>query len=94
MVMLRLTVEQNKKLPILAEGGIFSGRTYMITGSNSGLGLETARHLVEFSASHVILAVRNIEAGENARRNIETSTRCKGSCGCKYYYEIPKRSFI
>lgn len=78
MVMLRLSVEQYKKLPILAEEGTFSGKTYIITGGNSGLGLETARHLVEFSASRVILAVRNLEAGENAKINIETSTRRKG----------------
>ncbi|KAL9627510.1 MAG: hypothetical protein Q9164_007588, partial [Protoblastenia rupestris] len=74
MVMLRLTAEQYRKLPILTNESTFSGKTYIVTGSNSGLGLETARHLVEFSASCVVLAVRNIMAGETAKREIEAST--------------------
>lgn len=78
MVMLRLTAEQYRKLPILANESTCFGRTYIVTGSNSGLGLETARHLVEFSASCVILAVRNLTAGENAKNEIEKSTGRKG----------------
>ncbi|KAI1374523.1 hypothetical protein F4677DRAFT_447160 [Hypoxylon crocopeplum] len=78
MVMLRLSVEQFRKLPILADESTFSGKTYIVTGGNSGLGLETARHLVEFSASCVVLAVRNLEAGDKAKKDIETSTGRKG----------------
>lgn len=76
--MLRLTAEQYKKLPILANESTCSGKTYIVTGSNSGLGLETARHLVEFSASCVVLAVRSPAAGENAKKEIEKSTGRKG----------------
>ncbi|MCJ1269493.1 hypothetical protein MMC22_009385 [Lobaria immixta] len=78
MVMLRLTVEQYRKLPILANVSTCSGKTYIVTGSNTGLGLETARHLVEFSASCVVLAVRNLTAGETAKKEIEKSTGRKG----------------
>lgn len=78
MVMLRLAAEQYKKLPILANESTCSGKTYIVTGSNSGLGLETARHLVGFSASCVVLAVRNLEAGETAKREIEKSTGREG----------------
>ena len=78
MVMLRLTAEQYKKLPILANESTCSGKTYIVTGSNSGLGLETARHLVEFSASCVVLAVRNLRAGETAKMEIEKSTGRRG----------------
>lgn len=74
MVMLRLTAEQYKRLPILADESTCSGKTYVITGGNSGLGLETARHLVGFSASRVVLAVRNLPAGEEAKNEIERST--------------------
>lgn len=78
MVMLRLTAEQYRKLPILANESTCSGKTYIVTGSNSGLGLETARHLVGFSAARVVLAVRNLTAGENAKKEIEKSTGRKG----------------
>ena len=74
MVMLRLTAEQYRKLPILANDSTCSEKTYIVTGSNSGLGLETARHLVGFSAACVVLAVRNITAGETAKKDIEKST--------------------
>ena len=42
MVMLRLTVEQYRKLPILVDEKTCVGKIYIITGGNSGLGLETA----------------------------------------------------
>ena len=42
-----------------------SGRTVVVTGANSGIGLETARHLVGRGA-HVVLAVRDPEKGEAA----------------------------
>ncbi|KAH9907279.1 hypothetical protein F4778DRAFT_721249 [Xylariomycetidae sp. FL2044] len=78
MVMLRLTAEQYRRLPIVADESLCAGRTYVITGGNSGLGLETARHLVEFKAASVILAVRNPTAGENAKKEIERTTGRKG----------------
>ncbi|KAL3464471.1 NAD(P)-binding protein [Aspergillus heterothallicus] len=74
MVMLRLTAEQYRKLPVLVDEGTSAGKTYIITGGNSGLGLETARHLVAASAQCVVLAVRNLEAGERARKDIEKTT--------------------
>jgi len=42
-----------------------SGRSVVITGANTGLGLETARELAAKGA-RVVLAVRNTEKGENA----------------------------
>ena len=78
MVMLRLTAEQYRKLPVLVDDKTCTGQTYIITGGNSGLGLETARHLVAASAQCVVLAVRNLEAGESARNDIEQTTGRKG----------------
>ncbi|KAK0110153.1 hypothetical protein ONS95_002805 [Cadophora gregata] len=47
-----------------------SNKTYIITGGNTGLGLECAKHLTNLKASKVILACRSIEKGEAARKSI------------------------
>ncbi|KAL9105769.1 MAG: hypothetical protein Q9227_009117 [Pyrenula ochraceoflavens] len=52
----------------------FKDQIVVITGSNTGLGLEAARHVVALDARLVILAVRNIEKGEKARKDILNTT--------------------
>jgi NAD(P)-dependent dehydrogenase (short-subunit alcohol dehydrogenase family) len=76
LVMRRIFAEQFAKLPVPATS--LEGKTYIVTGGNHGLGLETARHLVRCSAKRVILAVRNINAGEAAKVEIERTTGRKG----------------
>lgn len=56
----------------------FAGQTIIVTGSNTGLGLEAARHFVRLDAARVILAVRSVKKGEDAKASIETSTKRKG----------------
>jgi NAD(P)-dependent dehydrogenase (short-subunit alcohol dehydrogenase family) len=53
----------------------FYGQTIVVTGSNTGLGLEAARHLVRLGAAKVILAVRTISKGEAAAETILASTK-------------------
>lgn len=65
--------DQRKNLPISLTKDECSGRTYIVTGANSGLGYECAKHLVRMQSARVILAVRNIKAGEEAKRSIESS---------------------
>ncbi len=48
----------------------------MVTGANSGLGLVTATELARHGA-HVVLAVRNVAAGEQAARRIAGSVEVR-----------------
>ncbi|KAI1479566.1 putative short-chain dehydrogenase/reductase family protein [Daldinia eschscholtzii] len=70
--------EQRRDLPILATAEACAGKTYIVTGSNTGLGLEAAKHLVRVKAKKVIIAVRNLKAGEAAKAEIEAATRNYG----------------
>ena len=50
-----------------------SGRTFVITGANSGLGFEIAKRIAEAGA-HVVLACRNTTKAEEAAGRIDGST--------------------
>jgi len=67
-----LFVRQFTKLPYPEIS--FKEQTVIITGSNTGLGFEAARHFARLGASKVILAVRSISRGEEAVKSINTST--------------------
>jgi NAD(P)-dependent dehydrogenase (short-subunit alcohol dehydrogenase family) len=56
----------------------YGGKTVIVTGSNTGLGLEAARHITRLGAEKVILAVRSIEKGEEAKKSIEETTKRTG----------------
>lgn len=49
-------------------------RTIIITGANSGLGLETAKKIAKNKDYEVILACRNIEKANKAKEEIEVET--------------------
>jgi NAD(P)-dependent dehydrogenase (short-subunit alcohol dehydrogenase family) len=54
--------------------GVLTGKTVIVTGANTGLGLEAARHFTRLGASTVVLAVRSLEKGDAAKLDIEAST--------------------
>ncbi|KAI7220200.1 NAD(P)-binding protein [Hortaea werneckii] len=55
-----------------------SGRTIIVTGSNTGLGKEAVRHFVRLNAEKVIIACRSTAKGEAAKQDVEASTGRKG----------------
>ncbi|WEW54833.1 hypothetical protein PRK78_000258 [Emydomyces testavorans] len=53
-------------------------KTVLITGGNTGLGLEAAIKYVNLGASTVIIGCRSLERGHRAKSTIETLTRRTG----------------
>jgi retinol dehydrogenase-12 len=43
-----------------------TGQTVLITGSNTGLGLEAAKQFARLNPAHLVLAVRNVDKGQQA----------------------------
>lgn len=54
----------------------FEGKTAIVTGASSGLGLEACRWMVRLGASQVILACRNVEKVNAAAKDIQATTLC------------------
>lgn len=61
----------------LPPGINLKGKTAIITGSNGGIGYETARHLLALNISNVILAVRSMPNGEEARSTLAADNTVK-----------------
>ncbi|RAL12938.1 NAD(P)-binding protein [Aspergillus homomorphus CBS 101889] len=52
------------------KGVSLAGKTALVTGSNTGVGLETSRQLLDLGLSKLILAVRSEEKGQTAKKNL------------------------
>jgi retinol dehydrogenase 12 len=69
---------KKQSIPLPKPSTSFEGKTVIVTGSNTGLGREAARHFVDCKASRVIMAVRTLSKGEEAKADIEASSGTKG----------------
>ncbi|KAK7025040.1 hypothetical protein R3P38DRAFT_3316638 [Favolaschia claudopus] len=56
-----------------------TGRTYLVTGSNTGIGLQVAIHLARLNPALLILAVRDLGKGNAAKETVIAQTGFKGS---------------
>jgi NAD(P)-dependent dehydrogenase (short-subunit alcohol dehydrogenase family) len=56
--------------PLRTSPSCFAAKTVLVTGSNTGLGFEAALKTVRLQAKHVILGVRDVEKGEQAKHRI------------------------
>ncbi|ROV87829.1 hypothetical protein VMCG_10554 [Cytospora schulzeri] len=63
----------------LPSASAIQGKTILITGANTGLGREAARHAARLGAGTIIMGVRTIAKGEEAKSDIELSTGCSGT---------------
>jgi len=57
----------------------FAGKTVLVTGSNTGLGYDAALKFAALGASKVILAVRTLAKGDEAKRKIIEATKVDGA---------------
>ncbi|KAH6994233.1 hypothetical protein EDB82DRAFT_501123 [Fusarium venenatum] len=57
-------------VPKIPKSVSLSGQTALITGSNVGLGFESARQLLALNLSHLIIAVRNQARGDAAAKKL------------------------
>lgn len=71
----RFMYHQVTAKPQVVEGIDLSGRTALVTGSNSGVGLETSRQLLDLGVSKLILAVRDEEKGRAAAADLLTGRK-------------------
>ncbi|TGJ81843.1 hypothetical protein E0Z10_g6911 [Xylaria hypoxylon] len=54
------------------------GKTAIVTGSNTGIGLEIARQLLELGIGRLILAVRSETKGEDVKEKLLAGTSSHG----------------
>lgn len=56
--------------PPASPNSSFTGKTILITGANTGLGFEAAKHFLALDAASLVIAVRSIEKGKAAKERL------------------------
>jgi retinol dehydrogenase 12 len=73
-----MSIIRSQRMPLPYPETSFAGQTIIVTGGNTGVGLEAARHFVRLNAARVIISSRSATKGEAAKQSIEESTRRTG----------------
>lgn len=68
---------QLTRTPAKVRGVDLSGKTAIVTGSNTGIGLECSRQLLDLGLAKLILAVRNLSKGHIAARKLAEGRNLK-----------------
>ncbi|RYG96856.1 SDR family NAD(P)-dependent oxidoreductase [archaeon] len=55
-----------------------TGKVYIVTGANTGIGYETAKHLVRMNGT-VVMACRSADRAQEAKDKIIHETKCAPS---------------
>ncbi|RYP48692.1 hypothetical protein DL768_005472 [Monosporascus sp. mg162] len=63
--------------PKVVSGVSLAGKTALVTGANTGVGLEVSRQLLDLGVSKLILAVRNESKGQDAATNLSQGRNLK-----------------
>ncbi|KZS97482.1 NAD(P)-binding protein [Sistotremastrum niveocremeum HHB9708] len=75
---LKLIRDQRSELPSIDElKKNLTGKTIIVVGANTGLGLEAARHFATMNPGRLILACRTAKTAEEAVQDIKTTTGCQ-----------------
>jgi NAD(P)-dependent dehydrogenase (short-subunit alcohol dehydrogenase family) len=65
-----------------------SATIYIVTGGNTGLGLELGRHLLRLGVKRLIIAVRDVKKGNAARSDLLRSTRRDDTAAEVWYLDM------
>jgi NAD(P)-dependent dehydrogenase (short-subunit alcohol dehydrogenase family) len=82
--------DQYTTLPIIPTPQDCKGKTYVVTGANTGLGYECAKHLIRLEAKKVILSARSLSKAEATKTKIEAET---GTTGVAEVWELELGSY-
>lgn len=75
----KISLPTKEKYPTIAE----KGSCAIVTGSNVGLGFETAKQLIFLGLSHLVMAVRSIEKGNAAAKQLRATAGADGNPSAK-----------